>query len=100
MESLVVVVEVVVRMSGEGYFGTTKSSVFIALGGKNLSSWERGRGEGGGGAAAESLGEVGLEELGHAECPDVLVAEDGLHLLVRLEVLLVLGVLQHTKQKI
>ena len=43
---------------------------------------------------------MGLEELGHAECPDVLVAEDGLHLLVRLEVLLVLGVLQHTKQKI
>ena len=35
-----------------------------------------------------------LEELGHAEGPDLLCAEDGLHSLVRGEELLVLGILQ------
>ena len=39
------------------------------------------------------LGEVGLKVLGHPEGADLLLAEDGLHLLVGLEELLVLGVL-------
>ena len=37
---------------------------------------------------------MGLEELGHPEGTDLLLSEDGLHLGVGDEVLLVLGVLQ------
>ena len=37
---------------------------------------------------------MGLEELGHAEGADLVLSEDGLHLGVGLEVLLVLGVLE------
>ena len=37
---------------------------------------------------------MSLEELGHAERPDVFLAEDWDHVLVWLEVLLVLGVLE------
>jgi len=37
---------------------------------------------------------VALEELGHAEGADLVLSEDGLHLGVGLEVLLVLGVLE------
>lgn len=37
---------------------------------------------------------MGLEELGHAECADLVLAEDGLHRLVGDKVLLVLGVLE------
>merc|ERR1719264_955973 len=48
-------------------------------------------GEGGKG---NKLGEVGREELGHAEGADAVVAEHLCHLLVGGEVLLVLGVLQ------
>merc|ERR1712210_37515 len=40
------------------------------------------------------VGQVGLEELGHAEGADLVVPEDRLHLGVGLEVLLVLGVLE------
>ena len=40
------------------------------------------------------VGQVGLEELGHAEGADLVVSEDRLHLGVGLEVLLVLGVLE------
>ena len=39
------------------------------------------------------LGEVGLKVLGHSKGTDLLLAEDRLHLLVGLEVLLVLGIL-------
>ena len=44
--------------------------------------------------SSNGVGEVGLEELGHAEGPDLVLAEDGFHLLVGLEELLVLGVLE------
>merc|ERR1719264_1306355 len=40
------------------------------------------------------VGQVGLEELGHAEGADLVVSKDRLHLGVGLEVLLVLGVLK------
>ena len=40
------------------------------------------------------VGQVSLEELGHAEGADLVLPEDGLHLGVGLEVLLVLGVLE------
>lgn len=40
------------------------------------------------------VGQVGLEELGHAEGAHLVSPEDGLHLGVGGEVLLVLGVLQ------
>ena len=40
------------------------------------------------------VGQVGLEELGHAEGADLVLPEDRLHLGVGLEVLLVLGVLE------
>merc|ERR1719330_1617933 len=40
------------------------------------------------------VGQVGLEELGHAEGADLVLPEDWLHLGVGLEVLLVLGVLE------
>merc|ERR1712045_1066522 len=40
------------------------------------------------------VGQVALEELGHAEGADLVLSEDGLHLGVGLEVLLVLGVLE------
>ena len=40
------------------------------------------------------VGQVGLEELGHAEGADLVIPEDRLHLGVGLEELLVLGVLE------
>ena len=42
------------------------------------------------------VGQVGLEELGHAEGAHLVSPEDGLHLGVGGEVLLVLGVLEGT----
>merc|ERR1719400_1765643 len=46
------------------------------------------------------VGQVALEELGHAEGADLVLSEDGLHLGVRLEVLLVLGVLELVRPEV